>query len=98
MPGSDKDISKAGYTPKQRKTSQYALFVKEQTPHVRSSLAKARACRPNEVSQADVMKECGRLWRSEKNKRSRGSQEGDGLEIMAKKLSGMSLNAAIDLN
>lgn len=98
VPGSSKDVSKAGYTPKKRKTSEYALFVKEQTPRVRSSLAKERACRPNEVSQADVMKECGRLWRSEKDKRSRASQEDDGLEMMANKLGGMSLNAAIDLS
>ena len=94
MPGSNKDSSKVGYTPKKRKTSAYALFVKEQTPLVRQRLASERKCRSNEVSQADVMKECGRLWRSEKAKGDKGSSlEDDGFEMMADKLHGMSLNA-----
>jgi hypothetical protein len=86
VPGSNKDSSKVGYTPKKRKTSAYALFVKEQTPLIRQRLG-------NEVSQADVMKECGRLWRSEKARSKTGSSlEDDGFEIMAKKLHGMTLN------
>ena len=58
---------------------------------MRQRLAKERKCGSNEVSQADVMKECGRLWRSEKMARVK---ENDDLEGMADKLTGMSLNAS----
>lgn len=86
------NVSKVGYNIKKtRKASPYALFVKEQTSNVRQRLAKERKCGSNEVSQADVMKECGRLWRSEKMARGK---ENDGLEGMADKLTGMSLNAS----
>ncbi|KAL7486699.1 hypothetical protein ACHAW6_012297, partial [Cyclotella cf. meneghiniana] len=87
------DTAKVGYTPKQaRKTSEYALFVKEQTPHVRQRLANERQCSTGEVSQAEVMKECGKMWHSQKSGMGKESVD-DGLETMADKLTGMSLNA-----
>jgi len=93
VPRNNKDTSKVGYTPKQaRKTSEYALFVKEQTPHVRQRLANERQCSTSEVSQAEVMKECGKMWRSQKSVKSTDSLD-DGLETMADKLTGMSLKA-----
>ena len=76
------------YTPKQRKTSQYALFVKEQTPHTRKRLARERNCKPSEVPQADVMKECGRMWQTEKVKFNNVNELG----MVTSKLDGMSIN------
>mmetsp|Transcript_3888 Transcript_3888/g.7882 ORF Transcript_3888/g.7882 Transcript_3888/m.7882 type:complete len:915 (-) Transcript_3888:14-2758(-) len=67
VPGSKGDTAKLGYTPKQQKeTSGFALFVKNQSSEVRKRLARERQCGPNEVAQADVMKECGKLWRERK--------------------------------
>lgn len=95
VPTSSTGTSKVNYSPKKaRKTSEYALFVKEQTPHVRQRLATERKCSTREVSQADVMKECGKMWRSQKSVKGQGSELlDDGLETMADKLTGMSLNA-----
>ena len=91
---SDSSGSAAGYTPKKaRKTSEYALFVKHQTSRVRQCLASERKCKPNEVSQADVMKECGRLWRDEKDARNKASVKvSDDIDMMAGRLTGLSLN------
>ena len=51
-------------TPKKRAPpSAYNLFVKEQSKTVRERLAKSQR---EKVSQADVMKECARLWREKK--------------------------------
>ena len=71
VPGSKGDTATGGgatsYTAKKaRKTSDFALFVKEQTSTVRNRLARELSCSPKEVAQSDVMKECGRLWRSRK--------------------------------
>ena len=66
---------------KARKTSSdYALFVTAKTPNVQIR----RLIKSNEVSQADVMKECGMLWRSEKERNKPISL--DGLEVIADKL------------
>jgi hypothetical protein len=90
---SSSDASKSVYTPKQqRKTSEFAMYVKEQTPHVRQRLATERNCKSNEVSQADVMKECGRMWRSAKEV-TKDSLFNDGLDVMAGKLDALSLDA-----
>jgi hypothetical protein len=61
-------------------------------PHVRHRLANERGCRSNEVPQADVMKECGRLWRSKKESGANNDSTDDGFEIMASRLDGLSLN------
>eukprot|EP00804_Cyclotella_cryptica_P008646 CCRYP_007585-RA/>CCRYP_007585-RA protein AED:0.27 eAED:0.27 QI:0/0/0/1/0/0/2/0/106 len=62
VPSNNTDKSNIGYTPKMaRKPSDYALFLKEQTPHVRQRLANERNCNTSEILQANVMKECGKL-------------------------------------
>ncbi|KAL3811653.1 hypothetical protein ACHAXA_004385, partial [Cyclostephanos tholiformis] len=69
-----------------RKTSVFALFVKEQTTDVRKRLAKEKSCKPKEISQALVMKECGRLWRIRKESLKVESSEPDCLESLAERL------------
>jgi hypothetical protein len=68
VPGSKGDIARgSSHTPKvARKPSDFALFVKEQSSLVREQLAIERSCTVKEISQALVMKECGKLWRSHK--------------------------------
>ena len=94
VPGSKGDTAKTGHTAKkERKTSEFALFVKNQSANVRKTLARERTCTPKEVSQADVMKECGKLWRSRKaSLLNNSSEEKDGLESMADRLVNMTLN------
>jgi hypothetical protein len=69
VPGSKRDTATgASYTEKKaRKTSDFALFVKQQTSDVRNHLARELSCSPKDVAQSDVMKECGKLWRSRKS-------------------------------
>eukprot|EP00804_Cyclotella_cryptica_P009636 CCRYP_006302-RA/>CCRYP_006302-RA protein AED:0.27 eAED:0.31 QI:0/0/0/1/1/1/3/0/148 len=67
VPSNNTDKSNLGYTPKVVcKPSDYALFLKEQTPPVQQRLANERNCNTSEILQADVMKECGKLWRSQR--------------------------------
>ncbi|KAL3802064.1 hypothetical protein HJC23_010820 [Cyclotella cryptica] len=92
VPSNNTDKTNVGYTPKMaRKPSDYALFLKEQTPHVRQRLANERNCKTSEISQADVMKECGKLWRSQKSEKVQDLD--DGLKAMADKLTGLYLKA-----
>ena len=88
VPGTKGDTVKNGYTPKKtRKTSEFALFVKNQSNNVRNRLATERACAAKSISQADVMKECGRLWRRKKASADGGLD----LESMADKLVNLTL-------
>jgi len=67
VPQKGQDISNNAFTPKkQRKTSEYALFVKKHSASIREKLARERSCSAKEVSQADVMKECGAEWQRRK--------------------------------
>ena len=67
VPQKGQDISNNAFTPKkQRKTSEYTLFVKKHSASIRQKLAKERSCNPKKVSQADVMKECGAEWQRRK--------------------------------
>ncbi|KAL7531922.1 hypothetical protein ACHAXR_004307 [Thalassiosira sp. AJA248-18] len=85
VPGSKGDTAKTGHTAKKKRTvSDFALFVKSQSTDVRKSLAMKRSCNDREVSQADVMKECGKLWRARK---------AGGLENMADRLASMALDS-----
>lgn len=91
VPGSKGDTAKLGYTPKkERKASDFALFVRDQSAEVRRSLARDRSCTPKEISQSDVMKECGNRWRSRKAASLQNSAE-DGLENVADRLVNMTL-------
>jgi hypothetical protein len=88
VPGSRGDYTKGvSHTPKvARKTSEFALFVKEQTTDVRQRLAREKTCKPKEISQALVMKECGRLWRIRNASSNGESSESDCLESLAERL------------
>eukprot|EP00584_Thalassiosira_punctigera_P010979 CAMPEP_0172545294 /NCGR_PEP_ID=MMETSP1067-20121228/15252_1 /TAXON_ID=265564 ORGANISM="Thalassiosira punctigera, Strain Tpunct2005C2" /NCGR_SAMPLE_ID=MMETSP1067 /ASSEMBLY_ACC=CAM_ASM_000444 /LENGTH=788 /DNA_ID=CAMNT_0013332011 /DNA_START=108 /DNA_END=2474 /DNA_ORIENTATION=+ len=97
VPGSRGDTATTGHTAKKhRKASGFALFVKDHSADAKERLARERKCMPKEVSQADVMKECGRLWRSRKEEApsssNGGEEERDGLESMADRLVNMTLN------
>ena len=83
VPGSKGDVAKGKHTPKKaRKASAYSLFVKSESANVRKRLAKERSCTPKSVSQADVMKEVGRLWRIKKEKNE--NKEDSGLDLTNK--------------
>ena len=73
VPGSKGDIAMgSSHTPKvARKPSDFALFVKEQSSHVREQLAMERSCTVKEISQALVMKECGKYGVVTKSRRLR---------------------------
>jgi predicted SprT family Zn-dependent metalloprotease len=56
------------YTPKQRRVATgFSLFVKENSQFVRSKLSANLGSSGAKVSQTEVMKECGRLWKELKN-------------------------------
>lgn len=64
----DVGSSKAPKKPPQ--PTAYNIFIKEQSKTVRKNLLEAERVKGNpspSVSQADVMKECGRLWSERKN-------------------------------
>lgn len=65
----NKSLSKLTHTPKQkRKPSGFSLFVQQNSKIVRERLMRESLA--GKVLQKDVMKECGRLWRHEKDKAS----------------------------
>lgn len=67
VPGSknDAEAGTLGYTPKKKRPpSAFSLFVQKNSNHVRQKLEKEQVGKP--VSQTEVMKECGRLWKLEK--------------------------------
>ena len=76
---------------KERKASEFALFVKSQSQSVKKRMARQRSCTPKEVSQSDVMKECGKLWRERKASSKNGGAEKDALDL-ADRLVDLSLN------
>jgi hypothetical protein len=53
---------------------------------VRKRLASERSCTPKEISQALVMKECGKLWRGKKAMPDDVSSEPDGVESLTDRL------------
>jgi hypothetical protein len=68
VPGSSKDTSALGngYTPKKkRQASGFSLYVQTHSSDVRAMLQSER--NGGKVTQQEVMKECGRLWREQKN-------------------------------
>ena len=82
-----------GYTAKkERKASEFAMFVKSQSRSVKQSLAQQRSCTPKEVSQSEVMKECGKLWRERKASSSNGGAKKDAFDSMADRLVDLTLN------
>lgn len=69
VPGTSKGDSSTlvnGYTPKKkRQASGFSLFVQARSKSVREKLQiQSKGAK---VSQQEVMKECGRLWKEEKS-------------------------------
>jgi predicted SprT family Zn-dependent metalloprotease len=64
LPKGSMDLYKTTKKRDTRAASDYNLFVKEQSKRVRDRLAKQGRF---DVSQAEVMKECARLWQIKKN-------------------------------
>ena len=64
--GSSKDdVAKNGFTPKKKRAaSGFSLFVQAESSRVRSELEAESNGKT--VTQSEVMKECGRLWREKK--------------------------------
>ena len=76
VPGSRNDTAKVGHTPKKkREPSGFSLFVQQQSKAVRARLVSERGGAA--VTQPEVMKECGRLWREQKKRAQQtGTKEG----------------------
>jgi len=65
VPGSAKDVATIGFTPKKkRQVSGFSLFVQANSAEVRATLQAQSDGR--KISQTEVMKECGKLWREQK--------------------------------
>jgi hypothetical protein len=71
VPGSSRDLKTNEFTPKKKKElSGFSLFVQKHSTTVRNRM-KAEALASDggrTISQPEVMKECGRLWKIEKEK------------------------------
>jgi len=76
VPGSKNDVATVGHTPKKKRApTGFSLFVQKNSKAVRERLVAERG---SSVTQPEVMKECGRMWREkkqdlEKKKDERGS-------------------------
>ena len=69
MPGSSRDLKATEFTPKKKKElTGFSLFVQQNSRGVRSRMmAEAFESGKNgSISQSDVMKECSRLWKIQK--------------------------------
>jgi predicted SprT family Zn-dependent metalloprotease len=85
VPGSKNDTETVGHTPrKKRAPTAFSLFVQQNSKAVRARLMTERGA--SAVTQPEVMKECGRLWREKKEldkigggskKNSNGSETND---------------------
>jgi len=84
VPGKGEDVSNNAFTPKkQRPPTEFALFVKKHSASIREKLAKEMSCSSKEVRQADVMKECGKVWQQHKKQRSSNNDiDGLGSELI----------------
>ena len=72
VPGSARDLSSTGYTPKKKRNATgFSLFVKEHGAEVKNKLSKNRGVLAPVVTQPEVMKECGRIWKEMKDKNTR---------------------------
>lgn len=68
VPGSTRDVGSTGYTPKKKRNATgFSLYIKEHAGEVRRRMSEKRGVLDPTVTQPDVMKECGRLWREMKN-------------------------------
>lgn len=73
VPGSKKDVSTVSHTPKKKRApTGFSLFVQQNSKSVRARLVAKRG---SSVTQPDVMKECGRIWREQKESLKKMGQE-----------------------
>mmetsp|Transcript_33469 Transcript_33469/g.98632 ORF Transcript_33469/g.98632 Transcript_33469/m.98632 type:complete len:234 (+) Transcript_33469:827-1528(+) len=64
VPGSKNDVATVGHTPKKKRApTGFSLFVQQKSKAVREKLVAERG---SAVTQPEVMKECGRIWREKK--------------------------------
>ena len=83
VPGSKNDVATVGHTPKKKRApTGFSLFVQKNSKAVRERLVAERG---SSVTQPEVMKECGRMWREkkqelEKKKDERGSSSNNKAE------------------
>ena len=81
VPGSKNDTETVGHTPKKKRApTGFSLFVQQNSKAVRERLVAERG---SSVTQPEVMKECGRIWRlkkeaSEKNNNNTGTGSRNG--------------------
>ena len=90
VPGSknDVDADSLGYTPKKKRPpSAFSLFIQKHSSQVRLKLEAERSGKS--VSQTEVMKECGRLWKLEK-----AEEEESKLDDIVGDIGKMSINEA----
>jgi len=68
VPGSARTLGSTGYTPKKKRNATgFSLFIKEHASEVKKGMSRRRGVLGPTVTQPEVMKECGRLWRGMKN-------------------------------
>jgi len=73
VPGSKKDVSTIGHTPKKKRApTGFSLFVQQNSKSVRARLVAERG---SSVTQPEVMKECGRIWREQKEAKKNGESK-----------------------
>ena len=73
VPGSKKDVSTIGHTPKKKRApTGFSLYVQQNSKSVRARLVAERG---SSVTQPDVMKECGRIWREQKEAQKIGEKK-----------------------
>lgn len=93
VPGSKNDVATEGHTPKKKRPpTGFSLFVQQNSKSIRARLAAERG--GASVTQPDVMKECGRIWRKQKESRKKGQ----GQSTSSSKPSARDENIPYDLN
>ena len=67
VPGRSRDLKNANFTPKKKKElSGFSLFVQKHARIVRKRMVAEASDKERAISQPEVMKECSRLWKIEK--------------------------------
>ena len=67
VPGRSRDLKNANFTPKKKKElSGFSLFVQKHARTVRKRMVAEASDKERAISQPEVMKECSRLWKIEK--------------------------------
>ena len=76
VPGSKNDTETVGHTPKKKRApTGFSLFVQQHSKAVRERLVAERG---SSVTQPEVMKECGKMWRLKKEGLEKSTGNGNG--------------------